>query len=110
MQAIFGINGPGGAPPLATLPRDPIQQQPTYDGAKAAFERAASIRVLFDNGAGEPRTRAGRTRASSSSFDSFPIPGTEGRSWYLEPDGALADSRPAAPRPTGSPGTPTRGR
>ncbi len=53
MQAIFGIDGPGGsAPPLATLPSDPIQQQPTFGGAKAAFEAQPSIRVLFDNGAG----------------------------------------------------------
>src|SRR3954471_21899078 len=44
-QAAMGING-------VTLPPDPIQQQPTYDGALAAFEQLPSVRVLFDNGAG----------------------------------------------------------
>ena len=37
---------------LVTLPADPIQTQPTYEAALAAFEEIPSIRVLFDNGAG----------------------------------------------------------
>jgi predicted acyl esterase len=91
MQAIFGIDGPGGLPPLATLPQDPIQQQPTYDLAKAAFDAKPSIRVLFDNGAGN--SNPGWPYPSfEKSFSSFPIPGTEGRSWYLGPDGKLADT------------------
>src|SRR4051812_5101031 len=53
VQAIWGINGPGGLPPPdGTLPPDPIQQQPTYDMAKAAFDALPEIRILFDNGAG----------------------------------------------------------
>src|SRR3954471_4846444 len=94
MQAIFGIDGPGGLPPPATLPSDPIQQQPTYDLAKAAFDAQPSIRVLFDNGAGN--SNPGWPYPSfEHSFSSFPIPGTEGRSWYLGGDGKLADD-PAA--------------
>jgi predicted acyl esterase len=93
MQAIFGISGPGGAPPLATLPSDPIQQRPTYDGAKAAFDAQPPIRVLFDNGAGN--SNAGWPYPGfERSFDSFPIPGTEGRSWYLNPGGELVDQSP----------------
>ena len=46
-QAIFGIEN-------MTLPPDPIQFQPTYDLALAAFEAQLKIRVLFDNGAGDP--------------------------------------------------------
>src|SRR3954466_5914029 len=38
--------------PGVTLPRDPIQEQPTYDGALAMFEQLPPVRVLFDNGAG----------------------------------------------------------
>src|SRR5581483_6001574 len=38
--------------PGVTMPPDPIQLQPTYAGALAAFEKLPSIRVLFDNGAG----------------------------------------------------------
>jgi predicted acyl esterase len=82
-QAIFGIDG-------MTLPPDPIQQQPTYDLAKAAFEALPPIRVLFDNGAGN--SNAGWPYPGfERSFDSFPIPGTKPRSWYAAPHGALVD-------------------
>jgi predicted acyl esterase len=86
-QAAMGING-------VMMPPDPIQQQPTYAGALAAFERLEQIRVLFDNGAGgsnpgEPDPGFER------SFPRFPIPGTTAHSWYLGRGGALQD-RPAA--------------
>ncbi len=93
MQAIFGISGPGGAPPLASLPQDPIQQQPTYDLAKSAFDAQKQIRVLFDNGAGNSNP-GWPYPGFERSFDSFPIPGTEGRSWYLAANGALGDQTP----------------
>src|SRR4051794_35884865 len=96
MQAIFGIDGPGGLPPAtATLPPDPIQTQPTLALAKQAFEAQPSIRVLFDNGAGN--SNPGWPYPSfEQSFPSFPIPDTEARSWYLGPDGKLADAPGAA--------------
>jgi uncharacterized protein len=97
-QAAMGING-------VTLPPDPIQQQPTYDGALAAFEQLPQIRVLFDNGGGGPlgagnSLRAGATPgypypAFEHSFSSFPVPGTSARWWYLAPGGALADRPPS---------------
>jgi uncharacterized protein len=90
-QAIFGISGPGGTPPLnAQLPVDPIQQQPTYAGAKAAFEALPSIRVMFDNGAGNSNP-GWPYPGFERSFPSFPIPGTTGRSWYAGPNGTLTD-------------------
>src|SRR3954454_18292600 len=83
-QAIFGISGP------MTLPPDPIQQQPTYDLAKAAFEALKPIRVLFDNGAGNPN--AGWPYPGfERSYSSFPIPGTTARSWYVAGNGTLVD-------------------
>ena len=48
-----------------TLPPDPIQDEPTYEGALAAFEQLAPVRVLFENGAGGDARRASRTPASS---------------------------------------------
>ncbi len=95
MQAIFGINGPGGAPPLATLPPDLIQLQPTYDLAKAAFDAQPQIRVLFDNGAGNASNPGWPYPGFERSFSSFPIPGTTARSWYLAPGGSLANQLPA---------------
>jgi predicted acyl esterase len=86
-QEAMGISG-------VTLPPDPIQEQPTYDGALAAFEQLPSIRILFDNGAGgknpgEPHP------GFEQSWPSFPIPGTTARSWYLGRGGALTDAKPA---------------
>ena len=83
-QTVFGISG-------VTLPPDPIQTQPTYEGALAAFEQLPSVRILFDNGAGAGPgvPQPGYER----SFDSFPVPGTKARSWYLGKGGSLADKR-----------------
>jgi uncharacterized protein len=88
-QAVFGIDGP------MTLPLDPIQLQPTYELAKAAFEAQPSIRVLFDNGAGNPNA-GWPYPAFERSFSSLPIPGTLAPSWYLAPGGALARQAPVA--------------
>jgi predicted acyl esterase len=86
-QAAMGISG-------VTLPPDPIQQQPTYAGALAAFEQLKSIRVLFDNGAGG--SNPGEPYPGfEQSFPSFPIPGATARSWYLSADRALGDKRSA---------------
>jgi hypothetical protein len=68
--------------PGVTLPLDPIQEQPTYSSALAAFEQLKPIRVLFDNGAGGPMAGAPNP-AFEQSWPSFPIPGTIARSWYL---------------------------
>jgi hypothetical protein len=57
-QAAMGIDG-------VTLPPDPIQEQPTYDGALSAFEQLPPVRILFDNGAGGSRPGQ-RSRASRS--------------------------------------------
>lgn len=86
-QAAMGIDG-------VTLPPDPIQQEPTYEGALSAFEKLQPIRLLFDNGAGG--SNPGEPYPGfEQSFPSFPIPGTSGRSWYMASGGALTDKRPA---------------
>ena len=86
-QEAMGISG-------VTMPLDPIQLQPTYAGALAAFQQLPSIRVLFDNGAGGPQPGDPHP-AFEQSWPSFPIPGTTGRSWYMGPSGSLAGSPPA---------------
>ncbi|MEA2419897.1 MAG: uncharacterized protein QOE60_2103 [Thermoleophilaceae bacterium] len=86
-QEAMGITG-------VTLPPDPIQLQPTYAGALAAFEQLPSIRVLFDNGAGGLQP-GHPVPGFERSWPSFPIPGTTARSWFLAPGGALGASAPA---------------
>ncbi len=80
----FGISG-------MTLPPDSIQTQPTYDAALAAFEAQKPVRILYDNGAGAGPgiPQPGYER----SYDSLPIPGVQGRSWFLGSNGGLFDSR-----------------
>ena len=86
-QEALGVTG-------VTLPPDPIQQQPTYEGALAAFEGLDSVRVLFDNGAGG--SEAGQPYPGyEHSFPSWPVPGVEGRSWFLGDDGVLGERKPA---------------
>ncbi len=85
-NAAMGING-------VTLPSDPIQMQPTYAGALAAFNQLKSVRILFDNGAGGSKPYYPYP-GFERSWSSFPIPGTKAHFWYLSGGGALAD-RPA---------------
>jgi len=95
--------------PGQSFPPDPIQNQPTFDGAKAAFEQLQSIRILFDNGAGGSMPGAPQP-GFEQSFAKFPIPGTTGRSWYLGAAGSWATSRRPKRAPTPSRGTPMQGR
>ena len=84
---------------LDTLPLDPIQEEPTYQSALAAFEKLPSVRVLFDNGAGASPT--GQHTAGDpypgfeQSFSTFPVPGTKAHFWYLGANGALKNAPPA---------------
>ncbi len=82
----LGVNG-------VTLPDDPIQAQPSYGAALAAFDKLPSVRILFDNGAGSA-TPGNPVPAFEQSFSRFPLPGTHARSWFLSAGGALTDARP----------------
>ena len=83
-QTAFGVSG-------VNFPADPIQQEPSYAAALAAFKRLPSVRILFDNGAGARPVQP--VDAFEHSFSRFPIPGTEARSWYLAANGALSSSK-----------------
>jgi predicted acyl esterase len=80
--------------PGVTLPLDPVQLQPTYGLALAAFENLKPVRVLFDNGAGG--ISPGQPYPGfEKSFGEFPVPGTQAKAWYLSPGGGLSGSPPA---------------
>ena len=85
----MGIDG-------VTLPPDPIQEQPTYAGARAAFEQLPPIRILFDNGAGGS-SPGHPLPGFEQSYSRFPIPGTRGQTWYLRKSGGLG-KKPKAKR------------
>ena len=93
--------------PGVTLPPDPIQLQPTYELALAAFENLKPVRVLFDNGAGG--LSPGRPYPGfEKSFDELPGPRHRGQGLVPRRRTApRAAARPPAAAPTSSPGTPT---
>jgi predicted acyl esterase len=84
-KSVFGVDG-------MTLPPDPIQAEPGFEAARAAFERQPPVRILFENGGVVP---GAPVPAFERSFAGFPLPGTQARSWYLGPDGTLTDAPPA---------------
>ncbi len=85
-QEAMGVEG-------VTMPPDTIQQQPTFEAAKAAFEALPSVRILFENGAGGPNPGMPYPEFEHS-FESFPLPGTEARSWFISDNGQLAENAP----------------
>jgi predicted acyl esterase len=83
-QAAMGVSG-------VNLPADPIQEQPDYTSARAAFEALPQVRILFDSGAGGPA--GAPVEGFERSFGRFPAGATEARSWYLANGGALKGGR-----------------
>ena len=79
------------------MPPDPVQQIPTYGAALAAFDKLPEVRVLFDNGAGQPAglvSSAGDPNAGfEKSFSTYPVPSTS-ETWYLGADGTLGAKPP----------------
>jgi predicted acyl esterase len=79
-----------------TFPADPIQTEPTYDSALAAFEKLPPVRVLFDNGAGASptgqKTPGDPYPGFEKSFSALPVPGTVAKQWYLGAGGTLTDA------------------
>jgi hypothetical protein len=78
--------------PGVKLPDDPIQSQPDFNSALAAFQALPPVRVMFDNGAGGSQPGA-PLAGFEQSFSRFPPPGTTARSWFLGSGGALSDAK-----------------
>jgi predicted acyl esterase len=83
--AAMGVSG-------VILPPDPIQQEPTYEAALAAFEAQEPVRILFDNGAGGAPGYP--YPAFEHSFSTFPPDGTRGESFYFGEGGAMDTAKP----------------
>jgi uncharacterized protein len=63
-----------------------------YADALAAFEAEPSIQVLFEEGAADGFAPLTPVPRFVESFDSWPIPSTEARTWFLGPDGTLDEA------------------
>jgi predicted acyl esterase len=81
--------------PGVIIPPDPIQAEPTYDSAKAAFEALPPVRVLYDNGAGSQPGNP--VEAFERGYSSLPVEGTKPLKLFFGDDngvGALTGSKP----------------
>jgi uncharacterized protein len=84
-SALFGVGG-------VNLPDDPIQQQPDFESALAAFEALPPVRVLFDTGGGaQPGTPV---PAFERSFRTFPPQKAKPQSWFLGRGGKMSRKGP----------------
>jgi predicted acyl esterase len=90
-QTAMGVSG-------VQFPADPLEGEPSYAAALAAFEALPPIRILFDNGAGGSAP-GDPVAGFEQSFSRFPLPGTRARAWYLGARGTLVLGAPS-----GSPG------
>ena len=81
--------------PGIQFPIDPIEDEPDYASALAAFEAQPQVRITFDNGAGSS-TPGAPVAGFEQSFARFPLPGTRAQSWYLGAGGTLGASAPQA--------------
>ena len=90
-QTAMGISG------VSFPADDPIEDQPDYASALAAFERLEPVRILFDNGAGGSPGPGAPVAAFEQSFPRFPLPGTQAVSWYLSEGGALVSGATRLP-------------
>ena len=67
-----------------------------YAAALAAYEAEPTVRVIFENGAGDAQAGApvGRYEAS---FATWPPPGAVAKTWYFGGEGRLAETKPPTP-------------
>lgn len=72
------------------LEEDRFTEYATYEEALAAYEAEPKVRVLFENGMGDPENLGLPLARFEAAFDEWPPPGVETASWFLAPDGALA--------------------
>ncbi|MCP4497357.1 MAG: hypothetical protein GY825_11330, partial [Phycisphaeraceae bacterium] len=78
------------------LEPDRFTEYATYEEALAAYEAEPKVRVLFENGMGDPDNPGLPLARFETSFDEWPPPGVETASWFLAPDGELAAEPGAA--------------
>jgi uncharacterized protein len=66
-----------------------------YEEALAAYEAEDRVLVFFETGASTASATGAPEATFSVSFSDWPIPSTQARRWYFQPDGSLGDALPA---------------
>jgi predicted acyl esterase len=86
-ESVFGTDN------LRTEP-DRFNDGRSFEEALAAFESEPQVRILFENGAGDPEVGAPYP-AFEHSFEAWPIPELEPAIWYLAENGLLVPDPPS---------------
>ncbi len=84
-QAATGISG-------VQLEPDRFTQYTDYDAALAAYEAEPPIRILFENGAGDPNNLGAPFGTYELHFPSWPPPNAQPTAWYFQPDQKLSSN------------------
>ncbi len=66
----------------------------SLEEARAAFESDPQVRILFDNGAGDPDQPGAPYPGFEMGFDAWPVPEVEPAIWYFDADGGLVSDVP----------------
>ncbi len=65
-----------------------------YDQALAQYQAEGDVRVIFENGAGDPAIPGAPVGTFERTFSEWPIPETVATTWWLQPDGQLTQTPP----------------
>jgi predicted acyl esterase len=87
MEQAFGVSVP--LPPQRTIPGADIEAQ------RAAYEAEPPVRVLLENGAGDPEVPGAPIATAEVLAESWPLPGTTPVTYWFAPDGTLSTEPPA---------------
>lgn len=86
-QQGIGISG-------LTLPPDRFDDYPSYGAALAAYQAEPDVRILFENGYGDPTKAGAPLAAFEHDFSQWPPKETEAKTWYFQPDQRLSTNPP----------------
>jgi predicted acyl esterase len=84
-----------------TLPPDRFDDYTDYGAALAAYKAERDMRVLFENGYGDPSKPGAPIAAFEHSFSQWPPKETRTSTWYFHPDGKLTTKKPRIPNDDG---------
>jgi predicted acyl esterase len=91
---IYNIGAGVDGPPL---PPDRFDSYASYDAALAAYRAEPDLRILFDNGYGDPSKPGTPSAAFEKDFDQWPPARTSATTYYFQPDQHLTTNPPRVP-------------
>lgn len=87
MEQAFGVSVP--LPAQRTVEGDDIEAQ------RAAYEAEPPVRILLENGAGDPDVPGSPIATAEVRAETWPLPGTTPATYWFGPDGTLTTTPPA---------------